>query len=348
MQPEHVPNATYRDWTQIPLSRSSDSSESPDPEALSFADKFLTIPAAAAAAGMAAAAAGVHSTGPAESVLHAAATLDTPRPAGECDPNTHTQCCGVELDPKNSCWIPCQKRCTFASKVHSRGVICVSARDITKVAKCAKCPAYAHVDCFILQTSGGIRQASCHQSWTCNSCQLLSCDASAESDKKETESSAAVYHTLQSKSQIMKQLSDANWKCRSSHSQDGRMYFECALGTCSVKISAKNQSADTSDEGGEWALKNLPAVHACGCPVKAFSSVARMQNVLSTEVFRDIQRLACSACFKSNTIQKYIKSQHNVLVHVKLIANIGYRAREKLFGGCGDVEQLLRQQEVSD
>jgi hypothetical protein len=303
------------------------SSASPDPEALEFADTLLRDTAATAAA-MASAAAAMASAAP------------------TCDPNTHTQCCGVELDTKNNCWIPCQKRCTFASKVHSRGVICVSARDIFKVAKCAKCPTYAHVDCFILQTSGGVRQASCDQPWTCHCCQKVSLDASADSEKKETESSAVVYHTLQSKPEIMKQMSDANWKCRSS--QDGRMYFECALGTCNVKISAKNQSADTSETGGEWALKNLPAAHACGCPVKAFSSVARMQNVLPTEVFRDIQRLACSACFKSNTIQKFIKSQHNVLVHVKLIANIGYRAREKLFGGCGDVEQLLRQQEVSD
>lgn len=290
------------------------------------------------------------STSPDRAAVHAsmivAASSLNQEPALRCDPTTHTPCCGVELDAKTNSWIPCQKRSTFASKVHSRGVICVSARDITKVAKCAKCPNYAHVDCFILQAIGGVRQASCDQSWTCNACQQLSRNASAETGKKEAECSSVTYHTLLTKSEILKQLSDANWKCRSS--QDGRMYFECLLGTCNFKFSAKNQSDDTSAEGGEWAIKNLPATHACGGSLKHVSSVVRMQNVLSTEVFRDIQRLACSACFKSNAIQKFIRAQHNVLVHVKLIANIGYRAREKLFGGSGDLEQLIKQQKVAD
>jgi hypothetical protein len=68
---------------------------------------------------------------------------------------------------------------------------------------------------------------------------------------------------------------------------------------------------------------------------------------LSDVVFKDIQRLACSACFKSNAIQNFIRSVHNVHIHVKLIANIGYRAREKLFGGRGDMEELLKQQKVA-
>jgi hypothetical protein len=263
-----------------------------------------------------------------------------------CDPSTHKMCCGVELDVRTNSWTPCQKRSTFATKVHPRGVICVSALDPAKVAKCASCSNYAHADCFILQAIGGVLQASCHQTWICNTCQQASkLEESAKTTKKETDSSTAVHHTLMIKSEILKHASDANWKCRSS--QDTRMYFECLMGTCSVKFSAKNQSDDMSEYGGEWVIKNAPTAHTCGGSIRHFSSVIRKQNILSDVVFKDIQRLACSACFKSTAIQNFVRTVHSVHVHVKLIANIGYRAREKLFGGRGDMEELLKQQKVA-
>jgi hypothetical protein len=280
----------------------------------------------------------------AASMLHAEAAAEAAEAEPRCDPSSHTPCCGVELDARTGSWIPCQRRSTFASKVHSRGIICVNARDITKVAKCASCSNYAHAYCLVLQAHGGVRQASPLESWTCHSCQ-----ESQPTQAKSVKEPAPVYHTLQTKAEILKQLSDANWKCRSSHKKDGRMYFECSLGKCTVKFSAKNQNDDTSVDGGEWAMKNLPSTHACGGSVhKHVSSLVRTQNVLSSEVFKDIQRLACSHCFKSDAIQKFIRSTHSVHVHVKLIANIGYRARQRLFGGNGDLEELLKQQQVAD
>ena len=347
MQPLHRPDNTFGTWEEIDqaaaiAAAATSDSESSSSKGADVRQFFVQDQAPTAATSPSRGRAALT-----EAASAAAVTLnaDAER-APECDPSCHTQCCGVEFDLKKSSWIQCEKRSTFASKVHKRGVICVSARDITKVTKCASCSNLAHAYCLILQVTGAVRQASPLESWTCNSCQKQNQSLDASIAKKEPVSSA--YHTLQTKEEIVKQLSDANWKCRSSHTKDGRMYFHCALGTCNVKISAKNQSDDT--EGGEWAIKNLPSSHACGggSGTKPVFSVARTQNILSSAVFQDIQRLACSACFKSDAIQKFIRTTHSVNVHVKLIANIGYRARQKLFGGSGDLEELLKQQKVAD
>ena len=274
----------------------------------------------------------------------------------QCEPHTHIQCCGVEKDYRSNAWVPCEKRATFASKIHSRGVICVGALDVTKVTKCASCRNYAHANCLILQANGIVSQATRHAPWTCTTCQKTAADekqaadaiSSATGQQHKPEQDVPILHTFMSKSELSRLLKDDKWGCRSSG--NGKMYMHCGLKTCQIKFSAKNLCDDTSADGddAEWAIQGLPASHlCCGDNSKAVSSLVRTQAVLSDKVFKDIQRLACSHCFRSNEIQNFIRRTEGVHVHTKLIANIGYRAREKLFGGNGDLEQLYKQQKVS-
>ena len=280
----------------------------------------------------------------------------------QCEPHTHIQCCGVEKDYRSNAWVPCEKRATFASKIHSRGVICVGALDVTKVTKCASCRNYAHANCLILQANGIVSQATRHAPWTCTTCQKIAADEKQAADAISSEGCAAtgqqhkpeqdvpILHTFMSKSELSRLLRNDKWGCRSSG--NGKMYMHCGLKTCQIKFSAKNLCDDTSADGddGEWAIQGLPASHpCCGDNSKAVvvSSLVRTQAVLPDKVFKEIQRLACSHCFRSNEIQNFIRRTEGVHVHTKLIANIGYRAREKLFGGNGDLEQLYKQQKVS-
>ena len=207
-----------------------------------------------------------------------------------------------------------------------------------------------------MQANGSILHANCAVPWKCSACQTQAANAASAfaslavlsgcADVKDQKQDVDAYHTYMTKSEVVKILRASHWRCRST--QQGRMYFECLSSTCNVKFSAKNHSAtDDSADGGEWVLKNLPSVHACcGPKLKVSSSLVCKQDVLSGPVFKDIQRLACSACFSSQTIQTFIKNTHSTLVDTKLIYNIGYRAREKLFGGNGDLQQLLEQQKV--
>ena len=271
-------------------------------------------------------------------------------PALQCDPLNHRNCCGGSFESNS--FEPCRKRVRVGDKLHTRGQVCLCIPH----AKCASCTNVAHRHCIVMQSNGSFIHANSDVPWRCRVCQTQAANAASASaaltvlsgcaDVKDQKQDVDKYHTFMTKGEMLRILRASNWRCRST--QQGRMYFECLLSSCDVKFSAKNHSAtDDFADGDEWLLKNLPSVHSCGPKTKVASSLVCKQDVLSGPVFSDIQRLACSGCFTSHSIQTFIRATHSILVDTKLIYNIGYRAREKLFGGNGDLQQLVEQQKVA-
>jgi hypothetical protein len=74
-----------------------------------------------------------------------------------------------------------------------------------------------------------------------------------------------------------------------------------------------------------------------------------MKDNLSEAAVKEIERLGITKSFRSKQIQHHLLHQDNgkgVLVDTKLIHNIVYRVRQKLFGHQADMIYLLDQQKV--
>jgi hypothetical protein len=92
-------------------------------------------------------------------------------------------------------------------------------------------------------------------------------------------------------------------------------------------------------------IRDMPDSHPC-CKDTKTSPMVSSQSALPQDIFKEVQRLACSGAFNSASIQRHIQQCYNRMVDTTLIYNIGYRARHKLFGDSGDLSQLYEQQKV--
>jgi hypothetical protein len=319
MQPEHVPYATYSDWTQIPLLRSSDSSESPDPEALSSADKFLTIPAAAAAAGMAAAAAGVISTGPAESVLHA-----SPCRSFYCS----------------------NDKCRRQVQSHPRGIVCTTCMPSEKWRRCSGtgCAAVVHAVC--------ARAEDLDAQWKCRSCStkapegLPDVPASTPKAKEDCEeclifeSDAEMYTFLRKEGY------------RLNNTQSSGKTWECCF--CNKTFYAKRMKDDRWS-----APITIVHEDKCSKPVKSQVKEEKdeeMKGLRSVRYFHEfgqypglleyIEILGCLGEIRTDQIQRAVRQQFNVHVSTQLLYRTAKNAHDEMFGSnISDIEELLKMSE---
>ena len=148
-----------------------------------------------------------------------------------------------------------------------------------------------------------------------------------------------------SRDDLFKKMRQFNWTVRSSH--DRRIYFKCLLNTCTAQIKAHKITDKGVDD--EWALYGDYANHTCGGGVRnvAFNGMYCLKDSLPAEVCAEIEHLGASGAFDSPSIQKHLLKQHpHMLVDTRLIQNMAYRVKQKLFGSKGDVINLIEQQKV--
>jgi hypothetical protein len=149
-----------------------------------------------------------------------------------------------------------------------------------------------------------------------------------------------------SREELLKKMRQFNWTVRSS--SERRIYFRCYLKSCEVEIKAHQ----INDKGGddEWALYGAHTNHPCGSGVKnvTFNGMYCSKDSLPEDVCTEIEHLGASGAFDSKSIQKHLLKQNpNMLVDTRLIQNMAYRVKQKLFGSKGDIAHLLEQQQVA-
>ena len=92
----------------------------------------------------------------------------------------------------------------------------------------------------------------------------------------------------------------------------------------------------------------MPTCHSCSSATpQVLTSLVTLKDNLSEALVKEIERLGVTKSFRSKQIQHHIFEQEHVLVDTKLIHNIVYRVRQKLFGQQGDMIYLLEQQKVA-
>jgi hypothetical protein len=113
-------------------------------------------------------------------------------------------------------------------------------------------------------------------------------------------------------------------------------------GTCAVKFKAKKADDDT------WTISNAPKCHSCSAPeLPQLTSLVTLKDNLSEALIQEVERLGVTRSFRSKQIQHHVFQQERVLIDTKLIHNIVYRVRQKLFGHQADMIYLLEQQKVA-
>ena len=152
-----------------------------------------------------------------------------------------------------------------------------------------------------------------------------------------------------SRDDLIKKMRQFNWTVRSSTEgvNTRRIYFKCVCNTCKEIIKAHQISDKGVDD--EWAIYGAHANHTCGGGVRnvAFNGMYCLKDSLPAEVCAEIEYLGASGAFDSPSIQKHLLSKNpNMLVDTRLIQNMAYRVKQKLFGSKGDIIHLLEQQKV--
>jgi hypothetical protein len=66
---------------------------------------------------------------------------------------------------------------------------------------------------------------------------------------------------------------------------------------------------------------------------------------LDRPVYNMIRQLSSTGVFKANQVSQHLLRSFNIIVDTKLIGNIGYRQRSKIFGDRSDTSYLLEQQQ---
>jgi len=152
-----------------------------------------------------------------------------------------------------------------------------------------------------------------------------------------------------SRDDLFKKMRQFNWTVRSSSEglNTRRIYFKCVHNTCKKQIKA-HQISDKGVED-EWAIYGAHSDHTCGGGVRnvAFNGMYCLKDSLPAEVCAEIEHLGASGAFDSPSIQKHLLSKNSsMLVDTRLIQNMAYRVKQKLFGSKGDVIHLIEQQKV--
>ena len=149
-----------------------------------------------------------------------------------------------------------------------------------------------------------------------------------------------------SEGELRKHFKTCNWRVRAS--TDTRIYYECKLELCNVTFNA-NKISDA--DGETWSISKMPTCHSCGSTsktTKVETSLVTLKDNLSVAICEEIERLGSSGAFTSKQIQTHLlQAKPPVLVDTRLIHNIAYRFRQKLFGHKGDLINLLEQQKVA-
>jgi len=147
-----------------------------------------------------------------------------------------------------------------------------------------------------------------------------------------------------SETELRKYCKERDWFCWNS--AQTRIYYRCKCskkGGCDVRFKAKKCIEDDT-----WFIDNMPTSHSCSsAPPQVLTSLVTLKDNLSAELVTDIERLGVSKSFRSKQIQNHLLHEQQVLVDTKLIHNIVYRVRQKLFGHQGDMINLLEQQKVA-
>ena len=247
------------------------------------------------------------------------------------------------------CFSGCKKRV----KGHSRGQVCKLHHDYISCA--GSCGNRVHVGCVVLTNSGQSMLPNRDIPWLCAQCTPVSMQdevgVNDDVDTAEPPKKTKSYKTktfFETRQALCHHMRLNKWTCASGGEKPW-LYFRCAfldgLGQpkCSVKVSAIARDANELD--GEWSVKDLPTSHDCvAAKCQSSTLLTTHGKSLSCEVFKDIQRLACSKSFHTASIQRFIQTTHNTLVDTKLIYNIGYRARSKL--GLDEMDKLYQQKKV--
>jgi hypothetical protein len=138
---------------------------------------------------------------------------------------------------------------------------------------------------------------------------------------------------------LMKQMQLFNWTVRSSTTT--RIYFQCKFKECDVEIRAH------ATLHAQWSLDMAHTTHPCGGGVKnsIFNGMYSFKNSLPESVVNEIENLST---LTSPQIQKHLLSKDPLmLVDTRLIQNMTYRIKQKVFGSQGDIVHLLEQQQVA-
>lgn len=264
-----------------------------------------------------------------------------------CGP--HQDCCGGSYSNGvfNTCVKRLGKRGGFQ---HARGQVCLSQH---KYIQCATCQNVAHVGCWVPTCKGLYMLPSSGMTFHCNTCarkdqqpSTLLQSPSAQGTTKDQSSVSqgttkeSTLRTFCSEFDLRKHFKACNWGV--SHSTKTRIYYHCMGGTCAVKFKAKKADDDT------WTISNAPKCHSCSAPeLPQLTSLVTLKDNLSEALIQEVERLGVTRSFRSKQIQHHVFQQERVLIDTKLIHNIVYRVRQKLFGHQADMIYLLEQQKVA-
>ena len=286
-----------------------------------------------------------------------------------CGP--HQDCCGGAVC--EGVYTTCVKRLGKGGYQHPRGKVCLS---LHKYFQCATCQNVAHLGCWVRTAKGSFMLPSALTQFHCFTCaskkdqqpavQAVSSAGTAQpSSEVSTEQQSSMCtdaltsstvqpslvketertRTFMSESDLRKHFKQSYWQV--SHSTETRIYYKCMIKSgCNVTFSAKKGSDDDT-----WRISNMPTSHSCSTSAtpQVDTSMVTMKDNLSEAVVKEIERLGVTKSFRSKQIQHHLLNQDNgkgVLVDTKLIHNIVYRVRQKLFGHQADMIYLLEQQNV--
>ena len=362
MQANHISNApmfgSWNDVPSVPAAAMSTPSTSPHSGNLSPSDVLVSSPEQIAPAPAA--------------LTQDPAVLDAAGLSSDddiCGP--HEDCCGGSLTL--CAYNPCVKRLGKGGFQHSRGQVCLSQH---KFFQCATCKNVAHSGCWVRTAKGSFMLPSALTPFHCYTCSCkkdeerstslpTACKKDEEQStslptacKKDHEESTSLptgaqgtakpcvsegttkESTFLSESDLRKHFKARNWKVHNSKAT--RIYYRCMANTCAVNFTAKKGTDDT------WVISNAPTCHSCSAPAPpVLTSLVTLKDMLSDELIQQIESLGVTKSFRSKQIQHHLLQQEKVLVDTKLIHNIVYRVRQKLFGHQADMIYLLEQQKVA-
>jgi hypothetical protein len=291
-----------------------------------------------------------------------------------CGP--HKNCCGGFFNHLDKSFTHCRKRLGFPLQ-HARGIVCLSKHPFYK---CSSCNNVLHKDCWLQKANGNCVLVQKDQTFQCLGCEmqkgtnhvvqraagvytlLLTVLQGTKIDSSEAKDAGAAKENLEddhdeeaeetishsehmhfesmTRKLLMKEMAQHNWKVRSSVGP--RIYFECSSGKCDVQIKAR--ALDAHKE--KWSLDGKHTNHPCGDGVvnRVFNGMYTFKDSLPEAVVKEIENLST---LTSPQIQRHLLSKDSsMLVDTRLIQNMTYRIKQKMFGSQGDVAHLLEQQQV--
>ena len=282
-----------------------------------------------------------------------------------CGP--HQDCCGGSV--LKGSYTSCVKRLGKGGCYqHPRAQVCLS---LHKYFQCATCQNVVHSGCWVRTAKGSFMLPTALTSFHCFACALKQpvvavpvVAVMSTNDSKQNQqpvvadtSTTSYNYTAQpslvqeterasfmSEQDMRKHFKARNWRC--CNSTASRIYYCCRSKTCDVKFTAiKNPRSDDDT----WYISKMPNCHSCSDSAKptVATSLVTLKDHLSETLVKEIESLGVTKSFRSKQIQHHLLSSQQVLVDTKLIHNIVYRVRQKLFGEHADMIYLLEQQQVA-